>query len=139
MPKAAQAVLNPVEIFRARAMLWAAGEFDLREAVDKLQADAEASGLVAQIGQDAVQAIMATAFAAVRKTPREFPDPVEDEQRTDRGVARSTIAAVEFLIRENGPARLRAFIAKHDARDRAAITEYLRNREARPCRSHTTR
>ena len=44
----------------------AAGEFDLHEAVDKLQHDAERDGLIAAIGQDAVQRIMATAFAAVR-------------------------------------------------------------------------
>ena len=46
----------------ARAYLWAAGEFDLQEAVDKLQADAARDGLVQRIGQDAVQAILAAAF-----------------------------------------------------------------------------
>jgi hypothetical protein len=50
----------------ARAYLWAACEFDLHQAVDKLQHDAVASGLVAEIGQDAVQAIMAEAFGRVR-------------------------------------------------------------------------
>jgi hypothetical protein len=50
----------------ARAMLWAAGELTLQEATDKLQADAERDGLVAEIGQDAVQTILSTAFGAVR-------------------------------------------------------------------------
>jgi hypothetical protein len=50
----------------ARAYLWAACEFDLHQAVDKLQHDAVASGLVAEIGQDAVQAIMTEAFGRVR-------------------------------------------------------------------------
>ena len=61
---------DPVAVFaarcEARAMLWAACEFDLHEAADKLQHDAERDGLVADIGQDAVQAIMAKAFARVR-------------------------------------------------------------------------
>jgi hypothetical protein len=61
---------DPLAVFiarcEARALLWQAGELDLHEAVDKLQADAVASGLVAQLGQDAVQAVMAKAFAAVR-------------------------------------------------------------------------
>jgi len=50
----------------ARALLWAAGEFDLHEAVDKLQADAERDGLVAAVGQDEVQAIINKAFALAR-------------------------------------------------------------------------
>jgi hypothetical protein len=50
----------------ARAILFAAGEYDLHDAVDVLQAAAEASGLVDEIGQDAVQTIMAEAFGRVR-------------------------------------------------------------------------
>ena len=48
----------------ARAFLWAIGEFDIPEAVDPLQYDAEHDGLVRRIGQDRVQAILANAFAA---------------------------------------------------------------------------
>jgi hypothetical protein len=51
----------------ARAYLWSVGELDFHEAVDELQADAERDGLVAEVGQDAMQAIMATAFAKVRR------------------------------------------------------------------------
>lgn len=50
----------------ARALLWQAGEFDLHEAVDKLQADAERTGLVDAIGQDEVQRILAEAFHPMR-------------------------------------------------------------------------
>jgi len=64
------AKLDPVEIFRARsearALLFAAGELDLHDAVDALQADAMRDGLVDQLGQDAVQAILRDAFQAVR-------------------------------------------------------------------------
>lgn len=48
----------------ARAFLWAIGEFDMPEAIDPLQHDAERDGLVRDIGQDRVQAILARAFAA---------------------------------------------------------------------------
>jgi len=50
----------------ARAVLFSAGELNLQEAVDALQAAAIARGLVGEIGQDAVQAIIAQAFALVR-------------------------------------------------------------------------
>jgi hypothetical protein len=52
----------------ARALLWYAGEYTLHEAVDVLQADALKSGLVAKLGQDRVQAILAAAFDTI---PRE--------------------------------------------------------------------
>jgi hypothetical protein len=48
----------------ARAFLWAIGEFDMPEAVDQLQHDAERDGLVRRLGQDGVQAILARAFKA---------------------------------------------------------------------------
>jgi hypothetical protein len=47
----------------ARAVLFAAGEIELPEAVDGLQAAAESSGLVEALGQDEVQAVIAAAFA----------------------------------------------------------------------------
>jgi hypothetical protein len=65
--------IDPVAVFtaraEARALLYAAGEFDLHEAVDKLQADAERSGLVAAIGQDQVQRIITEAFSTVGEWP----------------------------------------------------------------------
>jgi hypothetical protein len=63
--------VDPVAVFIARAeakaLLFASGEIDLIEAVDALQAAAVASGLVADIGQDQVQEIMAAAFHQVRR------------------------------------------------------------------------
>jgi hypothetical protein len=41
----------------------------MRDAVDVLQADAVRDGLVDEIGQDAVQVIMADAFHRVRGRP----------------------------------------------------------------------
>ena len=53
----------------ARATLYAAGEIDLPTAVDALQAAAERDGLVERLGQNRVQALMATAFHAVARRP----------------------------------------------------------------------
>jgi hypothetical protein len=59
-----------VEIFEerceARALLWANYYIELHDAVDELQHWAEKTGLVAAIGQDAVQAILSQPFALVR-------------------------------------------------------------------------
>lgn len=59
------------DIFRARAearaALFVAGELDLHQAVDALQAAAISSSLLGEIGQDAVQAILATAFGKARR------------------------------------------------------------------------
>ena len=53
----------------ARAYLASVGEITVQEAVDALQVHAEASGLVAEIGQDAVQAIIAKGFSEVGPAP----------------------------------------------------------------------
>lgn len=50
----------------ARATLVANGLMDLQAAVDGMQETAAAQGLVDELGQDAVQAIMAAAFARCR-------------------------------------------------------------------------
>src|SRR6185503_2763364 len=58
----------------ARARLWQAGDLDLHGAIDMLQAAAVRDGLVANVGQDRVQEIMAAAFAAVRDNLFKFED-----------------------------------------------------------------
>jgi hypothetical protein len=50
----------------ARAKLWQAGELDLHDAVDALQAAAVRDGLVTELGQQEVQRLMSAAFGAVR-------------------------------------------------------------------------
>lgn len=52
---------------RRRALLWQAGEIDLHDAVDELQAAAVRDGLVTLLGQDAVQQLMAEAFRKLRE------------------------------------------------------------------------
>jgi hypothetical protein len=69
-PPSDRPAISPAVMFiaraEARALLWQAGEFELHEAVDGLQAAADRQGLLAELGQDAVQAIIAKAFEAVR-------------------------------------------------------------------------
>lgn len=73
--------LSAIEVFEtrceARALLWSFSALDLHEATDVLQADAEAGGLVAEIGPDAVQTIMAAAFRPYRL------EEIDDEEEDD--------------------------------------------------------
>ena len=66
--------VDPVLAFaarcEARALLFANGALAMHEAVDTLQEAAVASGLVREIGQDAVQAIMAEALPGSRGRAR---------------------------------------------------------------------
>jgi hypothetical protein len=65
-PMTGTAAVDSVKAFKlrceARALLWRLGELELQDAVDVLQADAVFDGLVDQLGQDAVQEIMARVF-----------------------------------------------------------------------------
>jgi hypothetical protein len=74
--------VDPVVVFtmrcNAHARLFANGEIDLDVAVDELQESAELNGLVATIGQDAVQTIMAAAFSAVPPAADSLPDDQYD-------------------------------------------------------------
>ena len=60
---------SPLAVFtaraEARALLWRCLEFNLHEAVDVLQHAAERDGLIATLGQDAVQEIISKAFGVV--------------------------------------------------------------------------
>jgi len=52
-----------IERASARAYLWSIGEYELHEAVDQLEADAERDGLNDLIGVDGIQRILSEAFA----------------------------------------------------------------------------
>jgi hypothetical protein len=62
--------ITAADVFRARAearaLLWRCSAFDLHEGVDILQIAAKRTGLIDQIGQDRVQAIIARAFHQMR-------------------------------------------------------------------------
>jgi hypothetical protein len=128
---------DPLAVFtarcEARALLWRCLEFDLHEAVDALQAAAIASGLVAEIGQDEVQRLMATAFHAVRgdlpKSADMVPDDIAVAPAPRRGAAASTLMAAEYLVRENDPEQLQRWLAQHGAEERTAILQHLEKRQ----------
>lgn len=124
--KPAEKPIPAVDIFReraeARAILVNACVYDLQDAVDGLQADAERSGLVAHIGQDAVQRMMADAFAIVPKVRNNSAksagnirtgDVAHNVPKSGTGsatrpsAAPSTIEAVMFSLRSRG---LRALV-----------------------------
>jgi hypothetical protein len=66
---------DPLDVLRcraeARAYLVALGDLDLIDAVDALQHFAVTSGLVARLGQDAVQTVLHDAFG-LRRTSEVF-------------------------------------------------------------------
>jgi hypothetical protein len=79
--------IDPVAVFiaraEARAMLWAAAEITLHEALDELWAAAVRDGLVARLGVDEVQKLLATAFALQRDDlPRDedVSEPIADDE-----------------------------------------------------------
>jgi hypothetical protein len=101
---------DPVEVLiarcQARAHLVKTGDLDLIEAVDGLQDAAERAGLVASIGQDAVQQLMAGAFQStmpVQAPPRPTNEPY-------RLVSRDGVASAAELQRtyDSTTARLRS-------------------------------
>jgi hypothetical protein len=127
-------MIDPVVVFRARcqarALLFAEGELDLHEAVDVLQADAVATGLVGSIGQDAVQAIMADAFGPVRKRAQKLQPPTvvitEDSPPLQpRDPAPATIAALKYVVRQGDPGALRAWLAKRPRVEREALKRLM--------------
>jgi hypothetical protein len=109
----------------ARATLYAAGEFDLHGAVDVLQADAEAQGLVEAIGQDRVQTILVEAFLPVRQREWVAADAVPLEIAPRRGTPSSTIEALIFGLCESGLSSL----AIERFRDRLACCDGAAIRE----------
>jgi hypothetical protein len=124
-----------IDVFRercqARAILVEACALERHAAVDELQEAAVASGLVDEIGQDAVQKMMANAFAILPRViiPNENNEIVpnkNDLKRVTKGVARSTLQAAEYLVRQNDPARFKAWLAKHSRAERIAIKQHLR-------------
>jgi hypothetical protein len=124
--------ITAVEVFaercEARACLFAAGVFDLHEAVDVLQADAVRGGLVDEIGQGSVQTIMADAFSRVRITEPNST-PLTTEKNTPLNLPTSTVRVIEHLITQNDPGRLRAWLAMHTRDERLAIRRHFKQRK----------
>jgi hypothetical protein len=122
--------VSPLLVLQARAevraILYAAGELTLQDAVDGCQQAAEAYGLVAEIGQDAVQAIIASAFMPYRDDLDMVPNPIEEA--THGGVAESTLQAADYLLRQNDERRFESWLAKHSKEERKAIINRIKKR-----------
>jgi hypothetical protein len=75
--------IDPLAVFtarcEARALLWHTGELDLHTAIDELWAAAMHDGLVAKLGPDKVQELLANAFAPQRD---DLPSDREDQVAT---------------------------------------------------------
>lgn len=151
--------LRDVLILRAeaRATLWRAGEYELSEAVDELQAWAQRVGLIDEIGQNDVQEILATAFADP-PLPDHHPggcdicgcDPCQtpgfcnacraadaralltkaEPQRPTYTTAQSTLDAAAWLVFQNGDAEhFNAWLQQHP-HDRDAIQAHIEKLKA---------
>lgn len=133
----AQQHVDPLDAFRiraqARAYLWAAGEYDLHEAVDVLQTTAVRDGLVDHIGQDAVQEILAASFAPA---PNDFcaDNEIAAEQCETCGTApcisrsfcrECRFADFKLLLQQGDPGRLRTWLARQSLDEAAELRQRM--------------
>ena len=104
----------------SHAEAWLVYGADLCDLVDVLQEFAEQTGLVAGIGQDAVQEIIAAPFAIVRAEieaeeatfqsyPETEPEPARREYRTPQ----ATIEAFKHVVDLGNPETLRTWLRDH--------------------------
>jgi hypothetical protein len=128
----------------ARARLFAEGELELHDAVDKLQEDAVRDGLVAAVGQDCVQTMMGDAFGAVRaRQPITAPHilwhnhyvtawDAAEELESDFALLSSeidrwatTVETLRYLIPLDDPSRLRRWLLAHPRSEIHALEKLL--------------
>ena len=115
----------------ARARLYAEGELELHDAVDQLQTAAERGGLIAALGQDRVQSLMADAFGTVRERTKELATAsaweLGEAYDDHRGVLDpSTVNELDRLIEQGDPARFRKWMAFLTVAERMAVQELVR-------------
>jgi hypothetical protein len=116
------------EIFRGfcetTARQHALGQMPLADAVDWLHDWAVTRNLVDELGEDAVQAIMADAFALVRIDIAARALPRRD------GVAQSTLDAATYLDQVGDGPRFARWLEEHHPDDQAAIIAYLERKRS---------
>jgi hypothetical protein len=110
----------------ALARLFAEGEIGLHDALDRLQHDAVRDGLVAAVGQDAVQTMFADAFGAVRERTNELATASAWElgEACDdhRGILHpSTVEELELFLEQGDPARFGKWMAFLTVAERRAV------------------
>jgi hypothetical protein len=127
-------IVDPAAAFRARceaqAFLVTAGELAVHKAVDALQAAAAANGLVAELGQDAVQEIMSAAFvrtlalASTMTAPIPPDEPLEHRPAPGH-LAASTIDALRYVISQRDPERLRSWLTRRPRGERQVMKSLM--------------
>ena len=129
---------SPLAVFvarsEARALLWAAGEISLHDAVDELWVSAVRDGLVAELGADRVQNLLAEAFAPLRDdlsiADDASPEHAPTESTAPAGVPAATIKAAEYVVAQGDVQRFRNWLDRHSADERITIRRHL---EAKRC------
>ena len=128
---------DPLEVFiaraEARAYLWREGEFDLHEAVDRAAGRRGADRPRRRDRSRRGAGHHGRAFAAVRADADAdvVPDldragDLDQQKLPKRGaVAKSTIDAAEYLVRQGDADRLRRWLHVHSAEERIAIRKHL--------------
>jgi hypothetical protein len=108
----------------ARARLFAEGELDRHDAVDKLQGDVVRDSLDAVIGQDRVQAMMSEAFGAVRAKPTAWD--LGKAFCDHRGIlSPATLDELESLVAQGDPARFGKWLCFLTVAERIAINDLV--------------
>lgn len=107
-----------LEVFKqrcsARAVLFANGMIDLHQAVDGLQNSAVAYGLVEEFGQDAVQAVISTAFEASQESILSVEHETDDDSfGAEERIQRAVAATVRRW--EAADARDRPLVSPHES------------------------
>jgi len=104
----------------SHAEAWLVYDTDFCELVDILQEFAEQTGLVAQIGQDAVQEIIAAPFAIVREmidaeeaTLQPEPEPELEPPLREYRTPQATIEAFWHVVRLGNEKHLAEWLAAH--------------------------
>jgi hypothetical protein len=150
IPGAARVVpsIDVLEIrAQIRAFLWWQYQMEIDEAVDELQAYAERSGLVREIGQDRVQEIIAAPFAryhemiepddsppqwftaTIMPEPEE-PEPVKPVVKQPYSPPKATVDAFEFVVRNYDADYLTRWLAQHPL-DTPALHKIYEGKNAR--------
>ncbi|WP_354175536.1 hypothetical protein [Bradyrhizobium sp. LA6.1] len=136
-----------VECCGDHAWYHADGWISLQFAADNLQALAERWGLVAEIGQDGVQAVMAEAFAPAPELPSDYvlqlvkrfelddprdrwkwtgklpPAPEKASEPRPRPIPQSTVDAFNYVVSLGDADRLRKWLRDHTSVAHMLVSE----------------
>jgi len=131
------------------------GQIGRARAAELLQCNADMSGLVEQIGQDLVQAIIANSLEAARSSyrndeydglsgsfaracriadrqQRKWQNRQPNTEIPKHRVHESTLMAAEYLVRLGDVARFKNWLFEHSQEDVVAIVEHVEHKLGAP-------